>query len=258
MSGSIRFDRAAEFYDQTRAISDAAMGRTLDVLGAELAGREPVLEVGVGTGLLGLGLHDRGVELTGIDLSEPMMRRLVEKAGGRPPFPLVLGDATGMPFADGSFGGAYLRWVLHLIPDWRGAVREIARVVRPGGVLIANLGGYGDAREEIQRRFADLAGIDITPVGLDWDDLDALDAEMDGLGARPRELPSVPEVLDLPLGRFIDFIDEGRWSWTWGMDDELRHGVTSELRPWAEERFGPLDAAFEQQLEMRWRAYDLA
>ena len=65
-----------------------------------------------------------------------MLAKLVEKAGGASPFPLVHGDATRMPFADDAFGGAYLRWVLHLIPDWRDALVEVVRVVAPGGVLL--------------------------------------------------------------------------------------------------------------------------
>ena len=70
-----------------------------------------------------------------------MMDRLVEKAGGRSPFPLVQGDATRMPFANQSFGAVYLRWVLHLIPDWRAALMESVRVTGRGGVLLLILLG---------------------------------------------------------------------------------------------------------------------
>ena len=48
------------------------------------------------------------------------------------------------PFPDGAFGAAYLRWVLHLVRDWRAVVGEVARVVAPGGVIVAHLGDYGD------------------------------------------------------------------------------------------------------------------
>lgn len=105
-SGSVAFDRAAEFYDQSRAISEEAMARTVTLLSQELAGRGRCLEVGVGTGLVALALHAAGVPLEGIDLSAPMLGRLLHKAGGAPPFPLVRGDATRMPFLDRVFGAA--------------------------------------------------------------------------------------------------------------------------------------------------------
>ncbi|MGH2579540.1 MAG: SAM-dependent methyltransferase, partial [Actinomycetota bacterium] len=56
-SGSIRFDRAAEFYDRTRALLPEAERATVELLRAELAGRGRCLEVGVGTGLISLPLH---------------------------------------------------------------------------------------------------------------------------------------------------------------------------------------------------------
>jgi SAM-dependent methyltransferase len=257
MSGSVRFDRAAEIYDQTRAISAEAMARTTELLAAEFDGRGRVLEVGVGTGLLALPLHEAGVRLAGLDLTAAMVAKLVEKAGGSPPFPLVLADATRMPFADGVFGGAYLRWVLHLIPDWPGVLAETARVVRPGGVFLIELGAYDETRFEIQQRFGRLAGVSMDPVGLNWADHGPLDAEMARHGAALRILPPVHETWEDALGEFIDGIAEGRYSWTWTVPDDARRRVVAELRPWAAERFGALDEVRRSTLPQVWRAYDL-
>lgn len=257
MGESVRFDRAADEYDRTRAISDEAMAHTIELLSSELGDRGRVLEVGVGTGLLALPLHEAGIPVTGIDLTPAMLGKLVEKAGGRPPFPLVLADATRIPFADGTFGGAYLRWVLHLIPDWRAALAETLRVVRPGGVALVDLGGYGDVRLEIQRRFAVISRISVDPVGLDHSDHDSLDAEMATRGATLRELPPVREEGEDMLGEFLDGIEQGRWSWTWPVPEDVRRRAAEELRPWAVERFGPLDRVERYELGSIWRAYDL-
>jgi ubiquinone/menaquinone biosynthesis C-methylase UbiE len=257
MTGSIRFDRAVEFYDQTRAISEESMERTVELLVSELGGRGHVLEVGVGTGLLALPLHERGMDVTGLDLAEPMLVRLIAKAGGRRPLPLVLGDATRMPFRGGSFGGAYLRWVLHLIPDWRTAMVEVVRVIRPGGVFVASLGAHGGPREEISDRFAEETGLDLGLVGLDWGASAELDEVMTRLGCSPREIPQLREVVDQTLESFIESIAEGRWSWTWKVPDDLRRRTAEQIRPWAEERFGPLDAPYQEELATRWCAYDL-
>jgi ubiquinone/menaquinone biosynthesis C-methylase UbiE len=258
VSESVSFDRAAEFYDRTRAITDETMAKNVELLTAELAGRGRVLEVGVGTGLLALPLHEAGVELVGLDLSAPMLAKLVDKAGGRPPFSLALGDATRMPFADAAFGAAYLRWVLHLIPTWRDALAEMVRVVSPGRVILVNLGAYGGERLEIQRRFADLTGASVDPVGLGWGEFDTLDRAMERLGARPRELPEVHEAAFDSLADFLEGIEESRYSWTWDLPDDVRLGALAELRPWVEERFGPLDEPMTRPHATRWRAYDLA
>lgn len=257
MTESVRFDRAADFYDRTRSVSEESMARTVELLTSELGGRGLVLEVGIGTGLLALPLHAARLPLVGIDLSAPMLARLAEKAGGAAPFPIVRGDATAMPFADDAFGGAHLRWVLHLIPRWRSALAEIARVVRPGGVFLANLGSYGGARREIQLRFEVVTGVSTDPVGLGWADLDALDERMAGLGAVLRTLPPIREGGTATLEEFVEGIEENRYSWTWPASDDLRLRAAAELRPWAEERFGSLREPGPFEHDTVWRAYDL-
>lgn len=258
MGESVAFDRAAEFYDRTRAVSDESMSQTVELLSSELAGRGRVLEVGVGTGLIALPLHERGIELVGVDVSSPMVAKLAEKAGGHPPFPVVLADATRMPIADGGLGGAYLRWVLHLIPDWPAVLTEIVRVVRPAGVFLANLGSYGGERREIQQRFEQITGVSTEPVGLTWAGFDLLDDEMTRLGARPRRLAPFHDRGEEPLEEFVQGIEENRYSWTWPISEDLRVRSAAELRAWADERFGPLGEPRPWQHETVWRAYDLA
>jgi SAM-dependent methyltransferase len=255
---SIAFDRAAEYYDQTRGFSPETEAAMTALLRDEFGGRGRVLEVGVGTGQVALPLHAAGVPVVGIDLARPMMERLVAKAGGRSPFPLVQGDATRMPFADGAFGGAYLRWVLHLIPAWETALAEIVRALGPGGTVVVGLGSYGGPRSEIQERFAELAGISIEPTGLTWDGYDQLDAAMAALDATPRALPSLHDAERETLATFIDGIESNRYSWTWKLDDPATLGrVANEVRAWAEEHYGPLDQLRDGAYEVTWRAYDL-
>jgi SAM-dependent methyltransferase len=257
-SGSVAFDRAAEFYDQSRAISEESMARTVSLLSEELAGRGRCLEAGVGTGLVALPLHATGVPLAGIDLSAPMLGRLVHKAGGAPPFPLVRGDATRMPFEDQVFGGAYLRWVLHLIPAWRAALAEMVRVVKPHGVVLVSIGGYGSKRDEIQERFAELTGVGTDPVGLFWGDVESLDAAMADLGTPMRTLDPIHEEVEETMGEFLDEIERGAYSWTWPVDENARSAAVRELRVWAMERYGALDVPRREALTTIWRAYDLS
>jgi SAM-dependent methyltransferase len=86
-----------------------------------------------------------------------MLRRLVANAGGARPFPLLQADATRLPLADKVFGCALAVHVLHLIPDWRAAVDEAMRVLRPGGVLVA--GFPGESRSSRLTRLARRAAV---------------------------------------------------------------------------------------------------
>src|SRR5262245_16024118 len=162
---SVNFDRAAEFYDATRDAGDEIVGWTVDVLARELDGRGRALEIGVGTGAIALPLTARDIDLVGMDVSTAMMAKLLHKAGGRAPLPLVQGDAARIPVRDGSLAGAYARHVFHLIADWRTAVAELCRVVGDGVVLI-DVGGFPN-ETWLELWDAMQLGPEAEPVGLD-------------------------------------------------------------------------------------------
>ncbi|MEU9690732.1 class I SAM-dependent methyltransferase [Amycolatopsis japonica] len=95
-----------------------------------------VLEVAVGTGL-NLPLYPGGVTLTGIDLSDGMLaiaRGRAERLGH--PVTLLRADAHDLPFDADSFDTVVCTLGLCAIPDDGKALREMARVLRPGGRLI--------------------------------------------------------------------------------------------------------------------------
>jgi hypothetical protein len=49
----------------------------------------------------------------------------------------------------------------------------------------------------------------------------------------------------------------GQHSWTWRVPAEVRERIMPDIRAWAEQRFGSLDAPLERDLQIVWRAYDL-
>jgi ubiquinone/menaquinone biosynthesis C-methylase UbiE len=256
--GWVSFDRAVEYYDRTRANPDPVQRRLTDVLAGELLPRGLALEIGVGTGRIALPLHEAGVRLVGADLSRPMMDRLVRKAGGRPPFPLVQADATRLPFAGHSFGSAYAAHVLHLIPNWQDALRELVRVVRPGGAVLIDQ-GMGRNRQwwdAIQARFMAEVGVERRFVGVD--DPDEIEAAMKALGATPRLLPRVRGWASMPPEEAILGLEQGLFSWTWDLTaDELRRAGEA-TRAWARELHGELERPRRRGWTIQWQAYDLA
>jgi SAM-dependent methyltransferase len=256
---SVSFERAAEYYDESRGLTPEGVAMQTRVLADELRGRGVVLEIGVGTGQVALPLHDAGIPMAGLDLSRAMLAQLVRKTGGRPPFPLILGDATRLPIRDGAVGAVVLRWVLHLIPDWRTALAEIVRVLVNGGAAVVLLGSYDrDERAEVQERFADLAGLSRAPAGLMWGATDELDAAMAAVGGRLRLLPGFRVPGTQTLADFVDALESNKYSWTWPAPDDIRRRAAADVRAWAVERFGPLEQVEPGDGgEVVWRAYDV-
>src|SRR5205823_13608729 len=73
-----------------------------------------------------------GVELVGIDQSQAMVE--IQRAQG---IEARVGDVQALPFADGEFDLVVAAWMLYHVPDLDRGLAEIARVLRPGGVLVA-------------------------------------------------------------------------------------------------------------------------
>ena len=136
---SISFNHAADFYDATRALPEGLARDLMAALVRELraVGAPQVLEVGVGTGRIARPLAAHGFRVCGIDIAPRMLTRLRKQLGPEHVEPdLLLGDATRLPLAAGSFDAAVLCHVLHLIPPWQDAVEEMRRVLKPGGLLL--------------------------------------------------------------------------------------------------------------------------
>lgn len=253
----MRFDRAVEYYDRTRGLSEEASREMTVLLSSELEGRGRTLEIGVGTGLVALPLAAARVPLVGLDLSAPMLAKLVEKAGGRSPFPLVVGDATALPFADGRFGAAVVRHVLHLVPAWRQVVAELVRVVAPGGLVLVSSGQVPEPWHELTDRFMDRVGRPSFADALDSWETGAIVQAFRAHGADPRQLPRITEQVAQTMEGFLDQMAAGMHSWTWEVDEEERREAVAELRAWAEERWGTLDPPGGRDVEIEWHAFDL-
>jgi ubiquinone/menaquinone biosynthesis C-methylase UbiE len=95
-----------------------------------------VLEIGPGPGLLLAQLAGRYPLAFGLDLSPGMIREAQRRLRrAKVPVRLVRGGATRLPFATGSFDGIVTTFTFSAIPDGPAAIGEMARVLRPAGVL---------------------------------------------------------------------------------------------------------------------------
>lgn len=139
VGGSVSFDHAADTYDATRALPAEIAAKQTEAILAELAAirADRLLEIGIGTGRISRPLAERGVRVAGVDIAPRMLARLREQLGPQHTAPdLLLGDATRLPFRDGSFPAVVIVHVLHLVSDWRQTIDEVHRIAGTGGVFI--------------------------------------------------------------------------------------------------------------------------
>ena len=107
--------------------------RLVDSLHA--APRDVVLDVATGTGLVARAVSERyGCEVVGLDRSADMLSAAAARDGH---IPLVRARAESLPFADESFDHLTFTYLLRYVDDPAATMRELARVVRPGGRIAA-------------------------------------------------------------------------------------------------------------------------
>ena len=96
---------------------------------------ETILDAGCGTGVFTLEMLASGTAVVGLDLSFPMIRKAVGKCRSLP-FSPVVADMMRLPFGDESFDKAISITALEFIRDGKGAVAELFRVTRSGGLVV--------------------------------------------------------------------------------------------------------------------------
>jgi len=146
------FDRRAGSYEGgwTGRWRDPLQRASLDAL--ELTGADRMLDVGCGTGWASRIAAEQGASVVGIDLSSQMLAQASRRAGGRGGLWFALGDAEALAFADGAFTALLCTNAFHHYPQPERAVREMARVLAPGGRLV-----IGDASADLtSARIADI------------------------------------------------------------------------------------------------------
>lgn len=130
------FDGVAGRYDLMNGV--LALGqdrgwRTAMVDALDLDASGTVLDIAAGTGTSTAAIAERGHRVVASDFSLGMMR---EGKKRQPHIPFVGADATNLPFRDNSFDAAVISFALRNVQEPKKALREMTRVVKPGGTVV--------------------------------------------------------------------------------------------------------------------------
>jgi ubiquinone/menaquinone biosynthesis C-methylase UbiE len=249
---SISFDRAADYYDATRGMPEPLATHGIPAILDHLQPRSGalLLEVGTGTGRISLPLLARGANLIGCDLSSKMLARQMEKNAA---VRLVQADAARLPFGAAQFDGLLTIHVLHLMSEWRQALREFRRLLRPGAAYVNSWNAHGlldvDARiRDTWRSLVEAHGAEWRRPGIQTRE-ELLD-EVRAMGAEVIEVVAADYTENLTAGEVTEAIASRVYSDTWDVPATVFDATIRELRAWTAANYA--DLAAPQTVERRF------
>jgi SAM-dependent methyltransferase len=209
---SVVFDRIAADYDATRG--GLERGRRIAAGVAPWLRPGPVVEVGVGTGLIAHELLERGHGVVGVDLSVPMLTRAHARLGSR----VAVGDGYRLPLRPRSVPNALTVWVTQLVPDVGTFVASVGEVVAPRGRLVVVPAGLRTEHDEIDRVVRPMAEI-LRP---QRDGPDQLAALADGANLRVVEQATAGDgVWSVSPAEQAHQLEARSWSMLWDLPDDI-------------------------------------
>jgi ubiquinone/menaquinone biosynthesis C-methylase UbiE len=130
------FNEVAEQWDKMRqgffpeTVRDSILAAACAKPGMKAA------DIGAGTGFVAEGLIRRGVQVVAVDFAHEMIRQMERKFQGNPLLECRLGEGESLPLADESVDVAAANMYLHHVDHPPAAIREMVRIIRPGGKCI--------------------------------------------------------------------------------------------------------------------------
>lgn len=136
MGSKVYFDQVAEQWDEMREgfFSEAVREEALAVAGVQAG--QLAADIGAGTGFVTAGLVCSGLRVIAVDQSAAMLAEMRRKFAGVEGIDYRLGEAERLPVPDGTVDYAFANMYLHHVEMPAQAVKEMARILRPGGKLV--------------------------------------------------------------------------------------------------------------------------
>lgn len=247
MNNSTSFDRAADFYDQTRDLPEPVATQGIQAILDTAGEGARILDAGTGTGRVGVPLLKCGADLFGVDLSARMMSRLRAKF---PEARLAQADVSQLPFQKNTFDAILTCHVMHIVGPWREALYEYRRMLRPQGVYInARTEHVGESiREQVRSHWrSQVEGYGVISQRPGVKDEKELHEFLNAMGAKVTQM----EVVRFPRSYVIRDVIEGiakrTFSHSWDVPDDVMDKSLQELQTWAVAEFGSLDNEFMEE-----------
>jgi ubiquinone/menaquinone biosynthesis C-methylase UbiE len=136
MSARDYFDQVAQQWDAMREGFFSATVREKALAVAGVQAGQVAADIGAGTGFITAGLVRNGLQVIAVDQSEAMLTEMRQKFAGVEGIDYRVGEAGNLPIADGAVDYAFANMYLHHVETPAEAIREMVRILKPGGRLV--------------------------------------------------------------------------------------------------------------------------
>jgi ubiquinone/menaquinone biosynthesis C-methylase UbiE len=253
MVQSINFDRAVNFYDETRGFPPevAAQVGAFIAESARFTPQQRLLEIGIGTGRIALPLAAYVQSIYGVDISAQMMGKLRQKQTDEAIY-TAQADAQWLPFAPHSFDGIVISHVLHLVADPEQVIRELRRVALPTVRLVhCHLKRINDARMQAVMQTAEVRVIEGR--------VTEQDSLLQANGWFADERYFLPYKISSTPREYLRMVEQRIWSSTWHLSAEQHHDAVNAIKNALTAQFGnDWDEPIQQENHFMVDVYTLA
>jgi len=215
---SFDFDRIAEDFDSTRSFDPRLIDTVADAIRAVLGPRASVLDIGCGTGRFLLPFTRKDIRAVGIDISKKML----VKAKGKGLDDIVRGEASHLPFKDDGFDAAFMSSVLHLLADWKGALKEACRVSRRAVISLDSGIDRNDNPHDMFKAIMRKKGLVVPQMG-------PYESELCDACHPDRRIPLLPFVETRDRGELLAAFEKRTFTYQAGLTPEQNRECLREL-----------------------------
>lgn len=245
------YKAVAPIYNAINNIPLAAardLGRAVvDIVGAGAR----IVDLGGGAGRISVPIAEN-TRMTAVDIEQEMLRASKALAAERGVgMRHIVADVLKLPFADDSFDAMITTNVLHQVPAWRDALREAARVLKPGGKMLfgRDVLNEDSCAYRLRSKLREVTG-EIAPALRPTDAAGpTLFKHLTEIGARPAgRVMACSWVERVSPAGVLERMQNKTHNETWSLDDETHGALMARLRPWAAQEFADLGA----DEDVRW------
>jgi ubiquinone/menaquinone biosynthesis C-methylase UbiE len=262
MGKTVYYSKIADIYDQTRWLTEPIADEVADfILTLVKATPETTfLEPGVGTGLNVLPLVRRGYSVTGIDVSAEMLNQLRQKLPEIPPnLKLIHGDASQLPFSDGSFDVVLTVHMLHAFANLKIFLDEIDRVLKPNGFYLNAQWITPPARREFEQHFRTILSKyqEPRPAQQPRRETNEINVEeyLRNQGYQCNYLVAKEWTVSNPVQELLEFYRSRAYGLCWLVPDEAFPLAINEFEAFCHDYYGSLEVELSSQARFEIWAY---